>query len=95
MIVGYAGLLSGTDTAFVYQNGQMIDLLAGTIWHDGEATAINDSGQIVGQATLPNGAIHAFLATPVAVPEPGSLLTFGAGMSVLLLAARRRKFRSA
>ena len=91
VIVGGSNLFSRNGTAFVYQNGQMIDLLAGTIWHNGEATAINDSGQIVGWATLPNGATHAFLATPNAVPEPGSLLTFGAGIGGMLLAARRRR----
>ena len=95
LIVGYAGLSNGDNMAFVYQNGQMTDLLAGSIWHDGEATAINDSGQIVGQATLPDGRIHAFLATPNAVPAPGSLLTLGVGAGVMLLAARRRRRNAA
>ena len=91
IIVGEVGEANGDYGAFVYQNGQMTDLLAGTLWRDGYATGINDSGQIVGFATLPSGYTHAFLATPNAVPEPGSALTFGVGIGVLLLAARRRK----
>ena len=93
VIVGEATEPNGQHGAFVYQKGQITDLLAGTIWHDGKATAINDSGQIVGWATLPDGSIHAFLATPNAVPEPGSLLAFGVGTGVMLLAVRRRSQR--
>ena len=95
VIVGEATEANGQSGAFVYQNGQMTDLLAGSIWHDGEATAINDSGQIAGWANLPNGRIHAFLATPNAVPAPGSLLTFGLGTGMMLLAAQRRKRNAA
>jgi hypothetical protein len=74
----------------VYKDGQMSDVFAGTGWADGTARGINDNGQIVGDGIF-NGGFHAFLATPNAVPAPGSLLTFGLGTGVLLLAARRRK----
>ena len=91
VVVGVAPVeMAGQQAAFVYQNGQVYDLFAGTSWVGGAPYAINDAGQIVGYGYR-NGIQHAFLATPNAVPAPGSLLTFGVGMGVLLLAARRRK----
>ena len=74
------------STAFVYENGVMYDLFAGTGWSGGSASAINDAGQIVGTGVY-NGAIRAFLATPVAVPEPGAWTGFSAGRVVAWLAA--------
>ena len=78
------------QSAFIYENGAMYDLFAGSDWYNANASAINEAGQIVGTG-IHNGGIHAFLATPTAVPEPGSLLTCDAGIGILLLAARRRK----
>jgi probable HAF family extracellular repeat protein len=55
-----------------------------------EGLDVNDAGQIVGFATLPSGAIHAFLLTPV--PEPGTLALCGVALGgVGLRAWRRRK----
>ena len=79
------------STAFVYENGAMYDLFAGTGWSGGSASAINDAGQIVGTG-LYNGAIRAFLATPVAAqtPEPGAFASIGAGLLVFGGLLRRR-----
>ena len=55
-------LSSFTDHAFVYSNGTMTDLST-PIGVPGIATAINDSGQIVGFSELtsdPDGPTHAF-----------------------------------
>lgn len=54
--------------AFLYSNGTMIDLNsllpANSGWRLTEATAINNSGQIVGEGFV-NGQLHAFLLTQV------------------------------
>jgi probable HAF family extracellular repeat protein len=88
--------------AFLYSNGAMIDLnsllLPGSGWTLSSATAINDSGQIVGYGINPSGQQHAFLldgaaaaAAPAAAPEPSSLALFGAAGAFLAL--RRRKLQ--
>jgi probable HAF family extracellular repeat protein len=41
-------------------------------WSDLAARAINDKGQIVGEGRLADGAVHAFLMTPV--PEPSAVV---------------------
>ena len=78
VVVGYSNLSNRLTDPFVYQNGQMSDLFAGTGWISGQATAINDSGQIVGYG-FHNGVNRAFLATPKAAPAPSSLLVCGLG----------------
>jgi hypothetical protein len=66
--------------AFIYDT-QMRDLNTlippGSGWFLSSATGINDAGQITGTGSF-GGPTHAFLLTPVAVPEPGSLLLLGA-----------------
>ena len=58
--------------AFLYRNGVMIDLnaaLGGALGNIATAMAINDRGQIVGQAWFFDPSAcgpHAFLLTPVA-----------------------------
>jgi uncharacterized membrane protein len=47
------------------------------------AFGINDAGQIVGEYTDAAG-MHGFLATPIGIPEPGTLLLTGAGLLALL-----------
>jgi probable HAF family extracellular repeat protein len=54
---------------FIYQNGAFVDLNtlipAGSGWQLADATAINDDGQILVDATsTANGGSHAFLLTP-------------------------------
>jgi probable HAF family extracellular repeat protein len=71
-IVGFSkceGTVIGSERAFVYRNGKMIDLNAliapATGWTLLNATAINDAGQIVGFGKTPDGGTRAFLLTPV------------------------------
>jgi probable HAF family extracellular repeat protein len=77
-VVGYSTY--NAYTAFLYSNGQMINLnsllptgaqAAG--WYLGDATAINDEGQIVGWGWTPAGHVDAFLLSPTSLPEPSSL----------------------
>jgi len=85
-VVGRSGLDSRCSPscfrAFVYSNGMMFDLnsdLANSIGVTlTDARAINDSGQIVA-----NGAGQAFLLTPVAVPEPSTVVLISAAGAVL------------
>ena len=55
-----------------------------------EALGINNTGQIVGDYTDANLVGHGFLATPTAVPEPGSLTLLGSGLIALAAVFRRR-----
>jgi probable HAF family extracellular repeat protein len=70
--VGWADDVNGVRLAFLWKNGVMIDLNtllpANSGWRLFQATAINDSGQIVGYGTLNGGTAypHAFLMTPTA-----------------------------
>ena len=78
---------------FVYSDGVMrnlFDLIPNDgSWSVGFADAINDNGQIAGEA-FHNGGLHIFLATPVATPEPGAWACFGVGAVVLGGLLRRR-----
>jgi len=53
---------------------------------------INDQGLIVGQYCEAGGTCHGFLATP-AVPEPGTLALWAAGIAVVGWRARRAALR--
>ncbi len=59
------------------------------------ASGINDAGQIVGEFIDATGTLtHGFLATPAAVPEPGTLglVTLGlVTLAVRMRASRRRR----
>jgi probable HAF family extracellular repeat protein len=86
-VVGVSRLAGDvTSHAFLYTASRgMVDLnsfidpLSG--WELVSATAINDAGQIVGNGWL-DGSDHAFLLTPISVPEPST-----AALSVLAVAA--------
>ena len=67
-VVGTAHDASGAARAFVYAAGLMSDLNAmippNSGWTLQIAMAVNDSGQIVGNGTAPDGNTRAFLLTP-------------------------------
>ncbi|MEI8194356.1 MAG: hypothetical protein WCI73_00450 [Phycisphaerae bacterium] len=80
-IVGYSNYIIGDTNdnhAFLFRNSEMIDLNSviepSLGWTLDSANAINDVGQIVGYGLI-NGQTHAFLLTPVAVPEPSALFS--------------------
>jgi probable HAF family extracellular repeat protein len=82
-------------SAFFY-DGVMHDLNemipADTGWTLVEATAINDSNQIIGYGML-NGQDRAFLLTQTSVPEPSSLALCGAVAIVAAFKSVRRRGR--
>jgi probable HAF family extracellular repeat protein len=81
-VVGYSDTPFEVPHAFLYSNGQMrdlnglIDLRLGITLR--EATAINDSGQIVTNGANRSGDDRAFLLTPI--PEPSTLALFGVAL---------------
>ena len=79
-IVGHSSTSAGSEHAFLYRDGDLIDLNslspADSGWTLQNAYAINQDGQIVGTGII-DGETHAFLATDppaTAVPEPDSVL---------------------
>ena len=64
---------------------------SGLGWILKEADAINNSGQIVGYGINPDGHSEAFLLTPVATPEPASLLLVATGLIGLIGLMRLRR----
>jgi probable HAF family extracellular repeat protein len=82
-VVGTSNLPSNQAHAFIYSEGRMIDLnnmiAPDSGWILYQASAINNSGQIVGVGRIGNQT-HAFLLTPGAVPEPGSLVLLITGV---------------
>jgi probable HAF family extracellular repeat protein len=81
----------GQDHAFLYSAGSISDLNnlidPSSGWNLNVATAINDSGQIVGFGSH-NGQTEAFLltptpTTPAAVPAPPAVILFGLGFGCL------------
>ena len=70
-IVGWSDTAAGAQHAFLYRDHMMIDLNslvdAALGWVLVMPTGINDSGQIVGNGTAPDGAGRAFLLTPAQV----------------------------
>ena len=74
-VVGYAQTAAGTNSAFLYTGGSLLDLNTltnglpqGT--HLDTAMCINNSGQIIA-VSFATGGDHVFLLTPV--PEPSSI----------------------
>ena len=89
-VVGYGG----NGHAFLYSNGTCADLnslVSASSWTLEGALAINDSGQIVGDAyNHTTGQEQAVLLTPV--PEPSTFALLGVGaISLVAYAWRRRR----
>jgi len=86
--------VNGNSHAFIYKDGLISDLntlinpLSG--WTLKEAFAINDSGQIAGYGLNSLGQEHAFLLTPIGVPEP-SIVFSTIGLSIFALYRTLRK----
>jgi probable HAF family extracellular repeat protein len=99
VVVGYSEIPPGPGTAraFVYDT-QMRDLNLlippGSGWLLSAAYDINDAGQIVGNGTI-GGQGHAFLLTPIAVPEPGALVLASLAAAGWLWRLNRRKWQPA
>jgi probable HAF family extracellular repeat protein len=93
VMVGGSEIVPGVfvQHAFIYDT-QMRDLNSlippNSGWVLGTATGINDFGQISGTGSI-GGQSHAFLLTPIAVPEPSALVL--TGVAAGLWALRRRK----
>lgn len=88
---------SGSDFAWIYDSGQLVDLntldiLDGEQWELIWAEDINDAGQIIGGGRY-NNSFAQFLLTPVvaAVPEPQTYLSMAIGLLLLAGVARRAR----
>ncbi len=83
---------------YYYENGKTMTQLGGllvpssqSLWQGFRATAINDSGQIVGMGVRSDGETHAFLMTPVPSPEPSTLAILAMGPAFLALRSMARR----
>jgi probable HAF family extracellular repeat protein len=92
-VVGQSSDAGGNPRAFLYSDGNMLDLNsllpAGTPWTLWSASSINDAGQIVGYGVGPNG-IHGYLLTPdgqeLPARPPSHSSALDAGLTQLLVA---------
>jgi len=93
-IVGMSHDGSAQRTAFLYDQGKMLDICVLTDcisngWSSlTYADGINNHGEIVGFGWI-NGEEHAFLASPI--PVPAAVWLFGSGLIGLIGLARRKK----
>lgn len=82
-----------SDHGFIYSRGiyQALDIPgAFSTWPED----INDAGQIVGRYNIIDRGdftVHGFLADPATIPEPATILTFAAGIALVLAHFRARK----
>jgi len=93
-VVGGSRTNTNTVNAFIWDstNGMsdLNDLLVdASDWKLTDASAINASGQIVGNG-LHNGLSRSYLLTPLSVPEPATLALFGIGLAGLVFARRKK-----
>jgi probable HAF family extracellular repeat protein len=86
-VVGFSlSTLTGRERAFIYSNGVMTDLNSlvspSAGWRLFSATAINNSGQIVGFGEAPDGYIQAFLLNPLPEPNPFTLFVVALAIGI-------------
>lgn len=90
LIVGASGMLNGAEKATLWYNGSPIAIntlldATGAGWSLQVATAVNDSGFIVGYGQNPQLENHGFLLIPITpVPEPSIWLTMLIGIGVFI-----------
>lgn len=95
-VVGSMSVAGGGSRPFLYQNRTITDLNdllpVPYDWTLYTAVAINDLGQIVGIGTeRQSGRDHAFVLSPVGIPEPTCLLPV---LGIFALGRRTRRTRS-
>lgn len=77
-------VINGTTTlrAFVYSNGQMVDI--GSLANGGMACAndINDAGEVTGKSTAPSGELRAFIYKNGTMTSLGNLGSSSDGSSI-------------
>jgi PEP-CTERM motif len=96
LAVGYFGDSSGSQHGYFYNtntgNYTFLDdpnaVATGNVVIT-QITGINNSGEITGFYSGPNGVFHGFVA--VAVPEPSSMALLGIGVASVVIWARRRR----
>ena len=86
-IIGTSTIADGSSHAFLYSDGEMLDLSLLSVvldegWNNLYVTAINDHGQIAGFGNL-HGNRQAFLLSPFPVPEPQTYAMLLAGLGLL------------
>ena len=98
-VTGYSSLAGGGVHAFLYSDGQMMDLnnlidpsLGITL---GDAYSISDTGYILALGGDSNDSSLALLLIPSTVPEPSSLVLVALGLAGAAVARRRASGRAA
>lgn len=94
VVLGDASEATRGSVGFIAVEGRLYELASriqgAEGWDQWKFRAINDLGQIVGEAQV-GIEKHAFLLNPVAVPEPEAAVMLCAGLGVLALWRRRRR----